>query len=190
MKIIERVIILAIAFAVGWFGYRGVHSIVSAQTPQINALLATSWNLYLPDREITPGMVDPKITLEVLKSKGWSTSQVRNVTNAEKIEVKEKYNLDPTHHGPLEIDHLISLELGGSNDIKNLWPELYDINVNGYNLGAHVKDHLENKLHSMVIKGQISLEQAQKEISEDWTKAYLKYVGPFPKYESHSKVSN
>jgi hypothetical protein len=30
-----------------------------------------------------------------------------------------------THHEPseFEVDHLISLELGGSNSIRNLWPE-------------------------------------------------------------------
>ena len=39
-----------------------------------------------------------------------------------------------------EIDHLISLELGGANDEKNLWPELYQ----GEILNAYVKGQLEN----------------------------------------------
>jgi hypothetical protein len=65
---------------------------------------------------------------------------------------------------------LISLELGGSNSVKNLWPEAYDLDW-----GARVKDALENKLHTMVCSGDISLERAQHEIATDWIAAYKKY---------------
>jgi hypothetical protein len=40
------------------------------------------------------------------------------------------------------VDHLIPLELGGSNDIANLWPQSY---VTVWN--AHMKDRLENRLN-------------------------------------------
>ena len=71
-----------------------------------------------------------------------------------------------------EVDHLISLELGGANDIKNLWPQSYVSTP--YN--ARMKDALENKLHAMVCANQITLVEAQKEISTDWIAAYKKYV--------------
>ena len=57
----------------------------------------------------------------------------------------------PGHYGStLEIDHIVSLELGGSNDIANLFPEKADAHP-----GYHVKDKLENKLHTLVCAGQI-----------------------------------
>jgi len=70
-----------------------------------------------------------------------------------------------------EIDHFIPLELGGSNDPENLWPQSYVIPW-----GAHVKDALENKLHRMVCAGQISLTNAQAAIKTNWLQAYDKYV--------------
>jgi Excalibur calcium-binding domain len=42
--------------------------------------------------------------------------------------------------------------------------------------GAKVKDKLENKLHSLVCSGQISLAAAQQAISGDWGTAYAQYV--------------
>src|SRR5262249_28241155 len=79
-----------------------------------------------------------------------------------------------TSHQPreYEVDHLISLELGGSNSIKNLWPQSYL--TQPYN--AHVKDVLENKLHKMVCDGTIDLRTAQREIATNWIEAYRKYV--------------
>jgi hypothetical protein len=67
-----------------------------------------------------------------------------------------------------EVDHLISLEIGGSNDIKNLWPEPYYPRP-----GAREKDKLENWLRKQVCSGTMSLEQAQQIISRDWYAGYL-----------------
>jgi hypothetical protein len=65
------------------------------------------------------------------------------------------------------VDHLISLELGGSNDIKNLWPQPYYPRP-----GAHEKDVLENWLHRQVCVGNITIERAQQAIAQDWYTAY------------------
>ena len=73
------------------------------------------------------------------------------------------------------MDHLISLELGGSNRLNNLWPEPYDITWN-----AHVKDRLENRLHELVCTGQLDLMTAQRAIATDWISAYKRYEGPNP----------
>jgi len=74
--------------------------------------------------------------------------------------------------GAYEVDHLISLELGGSNDITNLWPEAY-----AGAWGARSKDALENRMHRLVCAGQLDLAQAQREIATDWVEAYRRYVG-------------
>jgi hypothetical protein len=69
-----------------------------------------------------------------------------------------------------EIDHFISLELGSSNSIQNLWPQT---DSGAYN--SHTKDVLENRLHKLVCAATIPLEQPQKEITTDWLAAYRKY---------------
>src|ERR1700731_1541450 len=78
--------------------------------------------------------------------------------------------------GDYEIDHLISLELGGSNSIKFLWPESH--RTSPWN--AQVKDRLEGKLHELVCAGQLDLKTAQQAIAADWIGAYKFYVSPNP----------
>jgi len=124
----------------------------------------------MPNHQWTPGAVDPKSTVDKICTPHY-TEQVRDVPESVKKRVFATYGIDPAsdHY---EIDHLISLELGGSNDISNLWPQSYT--TLPYN--AHLKDHLENTLHSMVCKGAVDLATAQKAISTDWIAAYQEYV--------------
>jgi hypothetical protein len=123
-----------------------------------------------PIQSITPGVVDSNATIEKICTTGY-TKTVRNVSQKTKNEVFANYGIDPTKD-KYEIDHLISLELGGSNDIKNLWPESYTTTP----LNAYKKDTLENKLHDLVCADKITLEEAQRVIVEDWVKAYHDYV--------------
>lgn len=99
---------------------------------------------------------------------GYSRS-VRNVSAGEKAAVYARYGI--RHHGPFsyEVDHLIPLELGGSNALRNLWPEPY-----GGRAGARVKDRLENALRRAVRAGRLGLRGAQHEISADWYQAWIK----------------
>jgi hypothetical protein len=130
----------------------------------------------VPDPKLTPGVVNPAATKEIICVSGYTSQPgVRNVTDATKKKVFAEYGVDPKAD-QFEIDHLISLELGGSNDIKNLWPQAYNTKP----LNAHVKDALENKLHTLICSGKADLATVQKDIAADWTKAYVKYVGPLP----------
>src|SRR5579883_3073482 len=133
----------------------------------------------LPNPDLTPGAVF-QVTKEQVCVPGYAKS-VRAVSSATKEKVFHAYGLSGNHtsycdnedrHG-CEVDHLISLELGGSNDEANLWPEPYGGTV----WNAHVKDKLENRLHAMVCAGEISLEDAQKEIATDWIKSYQLRIG-------------
>lgn len=129
----------------------------------------------LPDPNLTPGQADPTKTAEILCAKGYTTKHVRP-TSSYTTRLK-KYQMEDQglkgNPGDYEEDHLISLELGGDPiNPLNLWPQPWKPEP-----GAKAKDALENRLHKMVCAGQISLEQAQKEIALNWWQAYQKYVG-------------
>lgn len=125
----------------------------------------------LPNPALTPGIVDPSATKDKICTSGY-TATVRNVTEATKKAVFTLYNLSRADD-KFEIDHLISLELGGANDIKNLWPQSYTTQP----FNAKEKDRLENKMRKMVCSGELDLKTAQREISANWIVAYKKYIG-------------
>jgi hypothetical protein len=128
----------------------------------------------LPDPKLTPGDAF-EVSVDDVCTPGYS-KKVRNVPQSVKEAVYREYGVTEHHAGDYEIDHLISLELGGSNSIRNLWPESYHTVWN-----ARVKDRLENKLHELVCSGQLDLKTARQEIARNWIEAYKKYVGPGPK---------
>ena len=70
------------------------------------------------------------------------------------------------------MDYLITPDLGGTESIRNLWPQPYSARWN-----ARVKDQLETRLHQLVCEGKLDLATAQHDISSDWIGAYRKYVG-------------
>ncbi|HEX2698536.1 MAG TPA: HNH endonuclease signature motif containing protein [Anaerolineales bacterium] len=120
----------------------------------------------MPDHACTPGAIFPDATKEKICVSGYS-SQVRNVPESEKDQVYAEYGIASHEPGQYEVDHLISLELGGSNDIANLWPEPAEPRP-----GFHEKDAVENYLHDQVCSGAISLGQAQSLIANDWLSVY------------------
>lgn len=120
----------------------------------------------LPDRSCTPGAVFAGVTKNDVCRLGYSRS-VRNVPLKEKQKVYAEYGIQHHAQGEYEVDHLISLELGGSNSIANLWPESADPRP-----GFHEKDQVENYLHQQVCSGDISLQQAQQEIATNWLQVY------------------
>jgi len=117
----------------------------------------------LPDSECTPGAVFASATREIICVSGY-TKTVRNVSVATKQKIYGAYGLSyPQKSGAYEADHLIPLELGGSNDIANLFPESAEPRP-----GFHEKDVVENYLNHEMCKGNISLAFAQQQIAENW----------------------
>jgi hypothetical protein len=152
----------------------------SAKTP--GAVLET-----VPDEQVasclsnktgTNVKVSDAITIRLICTPGYSRC-IRDVPQIEKTSVYRSYGLMGNHTGycdttqGCEVDHLISLKLGGSNDQTNLWPEPYQ----GTTWNAHVKDQLENSLHRQVCQGNIALDQAQQEIAKDWITSYKARLG-------------
>ena len=118
-----------------------------------------------PDPACTPGAVFPVIEEDICV-KGY-TRRVRYVTAKTKSLVYQEYGITSHVKGEYEVDHFIPLELGGSNDLKNLWPEPAEPRP-----GFHEKDKVENYLHQQVCEGQMTLKDAQKQIQTDWLAVY------------------
>lgn len=132
----------------------------------------------LPDPACNPGSIDPKVTQANIQSticvSGYSSGVRPSSYTTDKIKVAqfEAYGINAPMD-QYELDHLVSLELGGSpEDVANLWPEPYD-----NPMGAHEKDKVENYLHKEVCNGTITLHQAQVEIATDWTAVYKEVYG-------------
>jgi hypothetical protein len=129
-----------------------------------------------PDRQCSPGAYYSALTKKRICAADFRTDPIRNVPQSEKNDVKVEYGLQPVSFGnTLEIDHIVSLELGGSNDIANLFPEKANANP-----GYHVKDKLENKLHDLVCDGKRQLRATQRKITSDWQAHYKSVYGVAP----------
>jgi hypothetical protein len=129
-----------------------------------------------PDRRCSPGAYYSKLTRSVICLPSLTTSSIRNVPSSQKHAVEVEYGMKPKSFGSTpEIDHIVSLELGGSNDIANLFPETANAHP-----GFHVKDKLENKLHDMVCAGQMTLKTAQQQIAANSQALYAKVFGTAP----------
>ncbi|MGA8660394.1 MAG: HNH endonuclease signature motif containing protein [Chthoniobacterales bacterium] len=92
--------------------------------------LCLLWNLrclaqqptpILPDPKLTPGDVFD-VTIQDICIPGYS-KKVRAVPRAFRIQAYRKYGITSPNPGDYQLDHLIPLSLGGSNSIRNLWPQ-------------------------------------------------------------------
>ncbi len=120
----------------------------------------------LQDMACTPGAIIDTATTDQICQPGYART-VRNVPTSEKDQVYAEYGIASHSPGEFEVDHLVSLELGGSNDIANLWPEAASPTP-----GFHQKDRVENYLHNQVCSGAVPLKQAQIQIATDWLVIY------------------
>lgn len=120
-----------------------------------------------PDPTCTPGAIDPAVTQQNIGStictSGYTT-KVRpstSQTNKMKSAMYRSYGIPAGTTS--ELDHLVSLELGGSNDAANLWPEVGKL--------PNPKDTVENALHKAVCSGKVTLAAAQQAIATNWETA-------------------
>jgi hypothetical protein len=129
-----------------------------------------------PDRRCSPGAYYSKLTRRVICAPGFRTGDIRNVPVAEKFAVEREYGLVARRYGrTLEIDHIVSLELGGSNAIANLFPERADAHP-----GYRAKGRLENALHGIVCRGAMRLGIVQRRIAANWQRLYAQVFGVPP----------
>ncbi len=161
---------LVLAISIGLSGCSGGQA-TTAPAASGGGAKAGPASLY-PNPSLTPGDALPGVTAKEVCVSGYSSS-VRSVSSDEKAAVYQRYGI-PNEPGKHEVDHFISLELGGSNMVTNLWPESYVTPDAPNKIGAHEKDKVENALHAEVCAGRMTLQQAQDQIRTDWYAYYLK----------------
>ncbi len=122
-----------------------------------------------PNHALTPGSATPAALNELC---GLSDFDLDPRVSPEKQRaVFRAYGLNERAARAYQVDYLINPQLGGNDDLENLWPEPYHATV----WNARAKDALEARLHGMVCSGQVDLGAAQQELSSDWIAAYKKY---------------
>ncbi len=126
----------------------------------------------LPDPACTPGVVSTAVSQANLDSTICRSGYTKTLRPPESDTESFKKKIMVSYHetGPLgdyELDHLVSLELGGSNDAGNLWPERNDHPAGAINS----KDLVENALNKAVCTHRVTLVAAQTSIANDWTTA-------------------
>ena len=122
---------------------------------------------YLPVASLTPGATW-NVSVSELCAAGASQ---REIPFAVRQQVIRAYGVQNLSESQYKLDYLITPELGGAPDARNLWPQRYASRV----WNAHVKDQLERLLPRLVCEGQLPLDVAQRDIAHDWIAAYKKY---------------
>lgn len=143
----------------------------------------------VPSATLTPGLVETTDTAAVCQP-GYAAAH-RLVSDSRKRDVYAAYGIRPAsrtlvskrglpyQQSDYEVDHRVSIELGGSNLPANLWIQSYRLP----RFNAWWKDALENRLHWLVCTGRtLTLVDAQAALLGDWTVAYDAYIthGPPP----------
>ena len=123
---------------------------------------------YLPDPKLTPGDTTAATKEEVC---GARHTALAPIPVRVKSQVFTRYGISTAGPSSYNIDHLIPAKLGGSNSIKNLWPQPLSSEWN-----YALKNKLEKQLLRRVCRGELELSKAQQEIATDWVSAYKKYV--------------
>lgn len=131
----------------------------------------------LPLSRFTPGAATD-VSLRDLCSGSLPIRRV--VSMAVRQDVLQKYQMAQVAPSEYELDYLITPELGGVGDARNLWPQRYESGV----WNARVKDDLERLLPRLVCDGTVALGRAQREIAGDWIAAYKRHFNtdrPIPR---------
>ncbi len=127
-------------------------------SPALNA------RLLHPNAVLTPGATIADITADAVCADGYAQDRRARALDRERSGVLG-YGLGSANRTEFELDRLIPVELGGSNDSTNLWPE--PILEAGKN-GAIDKNAIEIQLHDAVCAKHLKLDAAQAAVLH-WT---------------------
>ena len=117
-----------------------------------------------PSNYKTPGAT-ARVKMEQLCAPDFAAS-LKPASDWQRNQALERYGLRPEGFSG-ELDHLVPVSLGGSNDPDNLWP----FHASGV-FTLEAKQALASKLLGMVCARKLSLKDAQDAFRKDWTLAY------------------
>jgi anti-sigma factor RsiW len=165
------------AFAVAAVALIVASAAVYVQRSHSPASLTARQGLVLPVSSITPGAT-ADVTVDQLCS---GATDARPITVAMRAQVLSAYGVQDVPSDQYELDYLITPELGGATDVRNLWPQGYGSPI----WNARVKDELEELLPRLVCSHQLDLTTAQRDMAADWIAAYKKYFKTDVPLEAH-----
>jgi hypothetical protein len=87
---------------------------------------------------------------------GYATAHRMSYADSSRIKWQMMDKIGATNGSSYQLDHIIPLELGGSNSMSNLALEPI--------ARASIKDQWENYYHNQYCAGKIGLKQAQEEV--------------------------
>ena len=166
----SRAITATLAVAIVGLAVAGVASWRSRSSvaPPSTVVASTNEPDALPNRSLTPGATRALPVAELCGNIPWEPSPV---PPSVRQQVLRNYRMEHVPDHEYELDYLVTPDLGGAPDPKNLWPERYGSRV----WNARVKDQLEDLLPHLVCQGEVDLATAQRDIATDWIAAYKKY---------------
>ncbi|WP_219341238.1 hypothetical protein [Nevskia soli] len=163
-----------------WLDFRSAVAVLTVLTVAFGALVGLALRtrnhgrsnfvaLTEPRFSLTPGAIRIATRDEICRE---GMTEKAALPASLKSRVFEEYGMSPGRNADaFEVDYLVTPELGGAADIRNLWPQPYASTV----WNARVKDELEDRLHELVCSGEVDLATAQHDIATDWISAYKKY---------------
>lgn len=164
----DRWVLACIALLIASVG--ALSLITSDATPAfVRAIDRESGVFLLPRADLTPGATRPVSAAEVCGADRYGRTQP--IPAAVHQRVFESYGADYGRSDEYELDYLITPELGGTADRRNLWPQPFSRTP----WNAYVKDELELYFHRMVCDGKIDFVTAQREMTTDWIAAYKRH---------------
>lgn len=176
------------------FDFRGDNPLNTVTIPPAGKCQVRTKGKYVfPDPACTPGAVNPHLTDAILNDPDFGTGCERDkaTSAAKKKQTYEWYgiakpanNAEP--HMICELDHLISIELGGADTLDNIWPQCGPEGAKGLERLFKQKDQVENYLAAQIRAGKMTKKEAQDGIASDWSQ----YVDDANAYYKNHKSRN